>query len=166
MGLGGPKEQITLTSMQVYKLTSIYRNYEEVKELRRCRLTEYKLQLETFQEYCKSLGDNTCIRSVTDTLRNLKVQSHLSEVFKRTKLILVLPATNGTSDRNHLMILSAYRNKLDQLNLTKIASDFTNKKITLVSMFLVNSTSGLPHCTLFVLDFLWFDIFDVKLFVG
>ena len=29
-------------------------------------------------------------------------------------------------------------------------------------MFLVNLTSGLLQCTLHFLDFLWFDIFDVK----
>ena len=60
----------------------------------------------------------------------------------------VLPVTNGTSGRtfnllnlikshlqsamkqsrlSHLMILSAYKNQLDHLNLTKIASDFINK---------------------------------------
>ena len=27
----------------------------------------------------------------------------------------------------HLMILSAYKNQLDQIDLTKIASDFVNK---------------------------------------
>ena len=76
------------------------------------------------------------------------MQSHLSEVFKLTKLILVLPVTDATSERifpllklirsylrstmkqsrlNHLMILSAYKNQLDQLDLTKTASDFINK---------------------------------------
>ena len=76
------------------------------------------------------------------------VQSHPSEVFNLTKLILVLPVTNPTSERafsllnliksylqsamkqtrlNHLMILSAYKNQLDQLDLTKIALDFINK---------------------------------------
>ena len=71
-------------------------------------------------------------------LRNLKVKIHLSEVFKLTKLILVLPTTNAASEGtfslleliksylrstmkqsrlNHLMILSAYINQLDQLDL-------------------------------------------------
>ena len=98
-------------------------------------------QLKTLQGYCENLDDNTCIRSVTGTLRSLKVQSHLSEVFNLTKLILVLPAKNTTSERassllkliksylrstmkqsklNHLMILRAYKNQLDQLDLTKL----------------------------------------------
>ena len=42
----------------------------------------FQVQLETLQEYCTNLDGNTCIRSVTDTLPNLKVQGHLSEVFK------------------------------------------------------------------------------------
>ena len=88
----------------------------------------FQVQLETLQEYCTNLDGNICIRSVTYTLLNPKVQSHLSEVFKVTKLILVQPATNATSEKtfsllklvksylrstmkqsklNHLMILSA-----------------------------------------------------------
>ena len=107
----------------------------------------FQLQLEALQKYCINLNRNTCIRSVTDTLQNLKVQSHLNEVFKLTKLILVLPATNATNERtfsllklvksylrltmkqsrlNHL-ILSAYKNQLDQLDLTKTVSDFISK---------------------------------------
>ena len=72
------------------------------------------------------------------------MQSHLSEVFKLTKPILVLPETIGKtlsllklirsylrsmmkqSKLNHLN-LSACKNQLDQLDLTKIASDFANK---------------------------------------
>ena len=53
------------------------------------------------------------------------------------------------------MILSAYKNQLDQLDPTKIASDFTNKDDA-HKHFLVNVISGLLQCTL------WFDFFDVK----
>ena len=108
----------------------------------------FQVQLEALQEYCTNLDGNIDIRSVTDTLWNLTVQSRLGEVFKLSKLILVLPATNATSERtfsllkliksylrstmkqsrlNRLMILSACKNKLDELDLTKIASDFINK---------------------------------------
>ena len=59
------------------------------------------------------------------------------------------------SGLNHLMILSAYKNQLDQLDPTKIASDFT-KKNDAHKHFLVNVISGLLQCTL------WFDFFDVK----
>ena len=57
-----------------------------------------------FQEYCTNLDGKICIRSVTDTLRNLKVQSHLSEVFKPAKLVLVLPATNATSEKTFALL--------------------------------------------------------------
>ena len=108
----------------------------------------FQVQLKTLQEYFTDLDCNACIRSVTDTLQNIKVQSHLSEVFKLTKLLLVLLATNATGERifsllklfksylrltmkqsrlNYLMILIAYKNQLDRLNLTKIALDFINK---------------------------------------
>ena len=33
----------------------------------------FQVQLETLQEYCTNLDGNACIRSVTDTLQNLKV---------------------------------------------------------------------------------------------
>ena len=107
----------------------------------------FQLKLEILQEYYINLGGNICVRSVTDTLRNLKLQNHLSEGFKLMKLILVLPATNATSERtfsllkliksnlrstmkqsrlNHLMIQNAYKNQLDQLGLTKVVSNFMN----------------------------------------
>ena len=108
----------------------------------------FQLQLETLQEQCTNLVGTACIRSVTDALMNLRVESHLSETFKLTKPLLVLIATSGQhchereniqfaeanrklftidSETNHLMILSTYKNQLDQLDLTKIASDFINE---------------------------------------
>ena len=65
------------------------------------------------------------------------------------------------SGLNHLMILSAYKNQLDHLDPTKIASDFT-KKNDAHKHFLVNVISGLLQCTLHGLNFLWFDFFGVK----
>ena len=50
----------------------------------------FEVQLVTLQEYCANLDRNVCIRSVTDTLRNLRLQIHLNEVFKLTKFVLVL----------------------------------------------------------------------------
>ena len=107
-----------------------FKEYKDVMAIYGSDFTENKLQvqLKTLQKHY-----NTCIRSVTDTLRNLKVKIHLSEVFKLTKLILILPAINTTSERtfsllkliksylqstleqsrlNHLMILSAYKNEI------------------------------------------------------
>ena len=95
-------------------------------------------KLETLQEYCTNLYGNACTRSVTDTLRNLKVQSYLSEVFNLTKVILVLPATNVTSERTFRMLklINSYlRSKMKQgwlnhltiFSVYKIASDFINR---------------------------------------
>ena len=64
----------------------------------------FQVQLETLQEYCTNLDGNIWIRSISDTLQNLKVQSHLSEVFKFTKLILVLPATSVISKRIFILL--------------------------------------------------------------
>ena len=64
----------------------------------------FQLKLEILQEYYINLGGNICVRSVTDTLRNLKLQNHLSEGFKLMKLILVLPATNATSERTFSLL--------------------------------------------------------------
>ena len=72
-----------------------------------------------------------------------------------------LRSTMKQSGLNHLMILSAYKNQLDQLDPTKIASDFANKNDA-HKHFLVNVISGLLQCTLHGLNFLWFDFFDVK----
>ena len=93
----------------------------------------------------------TCTTSVlfewplTEALRNLEMSIHLCELYKLAKLIIVMPATNSTSEKtfsllklikrylrstirkgrlNHLMILSAYRNRLDEMNLRKVASIF------------------------------------------
>ena len=60
--------------------------------------------VKTLQEYCKNLDGNTCSRFLTETLQNLKVQNHLSEVFKLTKLILVLPAINATSEKTFSLL--------------------------------------------------------------
>ena len=116
----------------------------------------FQVQLENFQEYCTNFDGSTCIRCVTDTLQNLKVQSNVSVVFKLMELILELPATNAMSKKsfsllklinsylrltmkqrrlNHLMILRTYKNQLDQLDLTKIASDFINKNDTRKNIF-------------------------------
>ena len=123
----------------------------------------FQVQLKTLQEYCTNLEGNTCTRFLTETLRNLKVQSHLSGVFfTLTKLSLVQPVINATKRENiqfaeanqklfaiydetktlNHLILSACKNQLDQLDLTKIGSDFINKN-DVVNTFLINLTSDL-----------------------
>ena len=107
------------------------------------------MQLETLYEYCKAINENDvlCLRTIVQVLRKPEVKIHLSEVVRLAKLILVLPATNATSERtfslmkliksylratmkqsrlNHLMILSSYKYRLDQLDLLKILSSFVS----------------------------------------
>ena len=108
----------------------------------------FHVQLETLSEYCKEIVDTVSVRTLTKVLRNLEVGNHLCEVYKLAKLIMVMPATNSVSGRtfsllklmktylrstmtkgrlNHLMILSAYRNRLDEMDLRKVASIFVQK---------------------------------------
>lgn len=125
--------------------------YNAVMETYACDFDKnrFQVQLETLCEYCKSINESDviCLRTVVQVLRKPEVKIHLSEVVKLAKLILVLPATNATSERtfslmkliksylratmkqsrlNHLMILSSYKYRLDQLDLSKIVSSFVN----------------------------------------
>ena len=111
--------------------------------------TRLEVQLETLAEYCRDNDEaKLTINSIIDTLREYEAKEHLSEVYKLLKLLLVLPATNLTSERtfslmkivkiyfrstmkqerlNHLMILYAYKERLDDLDLNKIANEFISK---------------------------------------
>ena len=52
------------------------------------------MQLETLSEHYKEIVDAGSVWTVTEVLRNLEVRNHLCEVYKLTKLIIVMPATN------------------------------------------------------------------------
>ena len=109
----------------------------------------FQVQLKTLSEYCKEIVDTASVRTVTEVFRYLVVRNHLCEVHKLAKLIMVMPATNFTSERtfsllklikiylrftmtqgrlNHLMILSGYRNRLDEMDLKKCRINFCSKK--------------------------------------
>ena len=60
----------------------------------------FHVQLETLSEYCKEIVDTASVRTVTRVLRNLEVRDHLCEMYKLVKLIMVMPATNSTLERN------------------------------------------------------------------
>ena len=87
---------------------------------------------------------------------NTYEKAHISQVIELFKLILVLPATNASGERsfsllrlvksylhattgqgrrNHLMILSAYKENVDELNLKDVASEFILKNDTRISLF-------------------------------
>ena len=108
----------TRWTVRAGSLSSIYENYKELDQLRTWCLDVYKgteskarvndfdknrfhVQLETLNKYCKEIdqSDVFCLRTVVNVLRRPEVKSHLSEVVKLAKLILVLPATNATSER-------------------------------------------------------------------
>ena len=137
----------------------------------------FHVQLETLSEYCKEIVDTVSVRTVTKVLRNLEVRNHFREVYKFAKLIMVMPATNSTSERtfsllkliktylrstmtqsrlNHLMILIAYRNRLEEMDLRKVASIFVKKndgrrhtfgKFEFCSIF---KMVYIPHLNIFV----------------
>ena len=79
---------------------------------------------------------------------NTYEKAHISQVGELFKLILVLPATNASSERsfsllwlvksylrattgqdrlNRLMILSAYKENVDELNLIDVAREFIHR---------------------------------------
>ena len=87
---------------------------------------------------------------------NTYEKAHISQVIELLKLILVLPATNASSERsfsllrlvksylrpttgqgrlNHLMILGAYKENVDELNLKDVAREFIYKNDTRISLF-------------------------------
>ena len=87
---------------------------------------------------------------------NTYEKAHISQVIELFKLILVLPATNASSERsfsllrleksyvrattaqdrlNDLIILSAYRENFDELNLKDAAREFIHKNDTRISLF-------------------------------
>ena len=87
---------------------------------------------------------------------NTYEKTHISQVIELFKLILVLPATKASSQRsfsllrlvksylsattgqgrlNHLMILSAYKENVDELNLKDVAREFIHKNDTRISLF-------------------------------
>ena len=61
--------------------------------------SRFQVQLETPSAFRKELGIIS-VCTIVEVLRNHKVRSHLMEVIKLTKLILVIPVTNSTSERS------------------------------------------------------------------
>ena len=116
-----------------------------------------KVHLKIFGEDCTKLITKD-LGSIIEHLRAFsEVQKSLiSEVIKLVKLILVLPATNATSEHvfsmlslvksylrsttgqshlNHLMQLSTYKEELDSLNMKELVQFFINKNDDRISMF-------------------------------
>ena len=64
----------------------------------------FHVQLETLSVYCKEIVDTASVCTVTEVLRNLEVRNHLCEVYKLAKLIMVMSATNSTSERTSSLL--------------------------------------------------------------
>ena len=116
-----------------------------------------RLHLQIIGNECRKL-DSKNLSSITVMLRSIPgaSQSVIEEVYVLVNLILVMPATNSSSERsfsmlkliktylrstmgqtrlNHLMILSIYKDKLDELNLTIPAKLFIDKNESRRSIF-------------------------------
>ena len=79
--------------------------------------------------------------SLLDVVKQMNTyeKALISQVIDLFKLILVLPATNASSETfyrlNHLMILSAYKENVDKLSLKDVAREFIHKNDTRISLF-------------------------------
>ena len=73
---------------------------------------QFHVQLESLSEYCKEIVGTGSVRIVTKVLRNLEVRNHLCQVYKFAKLIMVIQATNSTSERTFslLKLIKTYFN--------------------------------------------------------
>ena len=116
-----------------------------------------KSQLKMFKSIFPT-KQNVTISEIISYFKNLEVgvKSLMSEVCKVMELILVLPATNSKSERsfskmrivknylrstmsqarlNHLMILSIYPERVDDIDLMKICHEFATKNSTRMAIF-------------------------------
>ena len=134
--------------MKAAKRDDFHAGYDDVLSIKQgFDDNRFQVKLETLSEYCKEF-DIISVRTTAEVLKNLKVRSHLTVVIELAKLILVMPPTNPTSERsfsllkliktylrstmkqsrlNYLMILSAYKSQLDQIDLIKIVFTFVDK---------------------------------------
>ena len=116
-----------------------------------------KIQLELLgTNFTDRRSNDITLQSLIEFFESSAHQEHLSEVLVVLKLILVVPATNATSERsfsslrriktflcstmtqsrlNQLMILHAHKEKTDSLILTDIANDFVAGHESRLSQF-------------------------------
>ena len=110
-----------------------------------------KVQLETMRTYFeRQERDDIRLNDIVDYLRILEapMRAIYSEVVTLVRILLVIPATNATSERtfsalrriktylrstmtqarlNHLITLHVHKDRTDSLNLTEIANEFTSR---------------------------------------
>ena len=116
-------------------------------------LDAYRLdgQLQVLSQHYKNRSGAITFNTVKDYLKELSTaqQVFYSEVITVLKLLLVLPATNATSERtfsamrriksylratmnqtrlNHLMVLHVHKTHCDNLSLVSVANEFVNNE--------------------------------------
>lgn len=118
-----------------------------------------KVQLETLQTtFSGSEKEQPTLTDVFDYFRDLSepMRCMFSEVVTLVKLILVMPATNATSERtfsalrrvktylrttmtqerlNHLMLLHVHKDKTDKLDITSVGNEFVSGSEHRMSVF-------------------------------
>lgn len=127
----------------------------------------FKAQLELLNTYFteRAAADGACQSTTTVTVHDIMTcvqslsrsqQTLMSEVITLIKLVLVMPATNATSERsfsalrrvktylrstmsqarlNSLMTLHVHKNRTDSLNLTMVANEFVQRKEGRLALF-------------------------------
>ena len=134
-----------------YELETVFNYYSEFQR------EQLPQQLELFFTACRQVEEKN-FPSLVDVVKQMNTyeKTHISQVIELFKLILVLPATNASSERsfsllrlvksylrattgqgrlNHLMILSAYKENVDELNLKDVVRKFIHKNDTRISLF-------------------------------
>ena len=125
------------------QLHEISRLYTEID------ISQFTVHLASMSTYFKTnhitVSLESCLKYLTDL--SPAMQAFYSEVCKVARLLMVMPATNATSERsfsvmrrlksylrstmgqsrlNHIMLLNIYKEQLDMLDLTVVANEFVS----------------------------------------
>ena len=134
-----------------YELETVFNNYSEFQR------EQLPQQLEQFSTACRQVKGKHFL-SLLDVVKQMSTYEkvHICQAIELFKLILVFLATNASSERsfsflrlvksyllattgqgqlNHLMILSAYKENVDKLNLKDVAREFIHNNDTRISLF-------------------------------
>ena len=134
-----------------YELETVFNNFSEFQR------EQLPQQLEQFSTVCRQVQEKHFL-SLLDVVKQMSTyeKAHICQAMELFKLILVFLATNTSSERsfsflrlvksyllattgqgqlNHLMILSAYKENADKLNLKDVAREFIHNSDTRISLF-------------------------------
>ena len=132
-------------------LETVFNNYSEFQ---REQLPQQLEQFSTASRQVKEKDFPLLLLAVKQM--NTYEKAHISQIIELFKLILVLPATNASSERSfsllrlakpylrgttvqgrlkHLMNMSAYKENVDELSLKDVARELIHKNDTRISLF-------------------------------